>query len=396
MVVGLMVQGGSLTISHSTLYDNGSGGLNQSSGTVKLRNSIIAGSTGADCTGTVDENSSNYIEDDSCSPALSSADGAINLGELTGSPAYHPLLAGSPAIDAGSAAHCPEADQLGTARPVGEGCDLGAEEKSEALQISLQQEVVDEETTLAPTQTDTATPSPTQTATATETSTATATLTPTQSATATPSPTKTSTVTASATETATATPSPTETATNTATATDTASPTDTPTSTSSPTATATATITATLAAREGCVNVGPGTYWLFPQSSFLSGTITVYGSDQCEAAGSSSAGHRRGRLRTHGLGRRVCAGDLRGGSCGWSGIQGTAAGAESEFVPVRRCGSRPRRTTAIPPSDTPIPLTATNTADPADEYSDIAPTLSDPRAIAAVRLSSTNPGELIG
>ena len=41
---GIDVQGGNLTISHSTLYGNGSGGLNRSSGTLRLRNSIIAGS----------------------------------------------------------------------------------------------------------------------------------------------------------------------------------------------------------------------------------------------------------------------------------------------------------------------------------------------------------------
>ena len=53
----------------------------------------------------------------------------------------------SAAIDAGDNTHCPELDQAGTARPVGEGCDLGAHEKTEVLQISLQQEVVDEEAT---------------------------------------------------------------------------------------------------------------------------------------------------------------------------------------------------------------------------------------------------------
>ena len=173
---GIDVQGGNVTIVNSTLYDNGSGGLNRSSGTLKLRNSIIAGSSGADCQGSLAENSSNYIEDGSCSPALSSADGSIELGELTGSPAYHPLLDGSVAIDAGSASHCPATDQLGTARPVGEGCDLGAHEKTEVLQISLQQEVVDEEATASPTATPTDTS--TSTATVTETSTATATLTP--------------------------------------------------------------------------------------------------------------------------------------------------------------------------------------------------------------------------
>ena len=40
---GIDVQGGNVTIVHSTLYGNGRGGLNRSSGTLKLRNSIIAG-----------------------------------------------------------------------------------------------------------------------------------------------------------------------------------------------------------------------------------------------------------------------------------------------------------------------------------------------------------------
>ena len=117
---GIDVQGGNVTIVNSTLYGNGSGGLNRSSGTLKLRNSIIAGSSGADCQGSLAENSSNYIEDGSCSPALSSADGSIELGALTGSPAYHPLLDGSAAIDAADSTHCPAADQAGSERPTGE------------------------------------------------------------------------------------------------------------------------------------------------------------------------------------------------------------------------------------------------------------------------------------
>ena len=79
---GIDVQGGDITISHSTLYGNSGGGLNRSSGTLKLRNSIIAGSAGSDCTGALAENSSNYIEDGSCSPTLSQADYPINLGLL--------------------------------------------------------------------------------------------------------------------------------------------------------------------------------------------------------------------------------------------------------------------------------------------------------------------------
>jgi hypothetical protein len=41
----------------------------------------------------------------------------------------HALLAGSPAIDAASAADCPATDQRGVSRPQGTGCDIGSYEK---------------------------------------------------------------------------------------------------------------------------------------------------------------------------------------------------------------------------------------------------------------------------
>ncbi len=52
------------------------------------------------------------------------------LGSLTGSPAYYPLLAGSPAIDAASSAHCLPEDQRGVSRPAGRACDIGAYERA--------------------------------------------------------------------------------------------------------------------------------------------------------------------------------------------------------------------------------------------------------------------------
>ena len=356
-------------------------GLNQGSSTVKLRNSIIAGSSGADCQGSLAENSSNYIEDGSCSPALSSADGSIELGELTGWPAYHPLLDGSAGIDAGNASHCPEADQLGTARPAGAGCDLGAHERTEALQISLQQEVVDEEATPTPTETATDTPSPTDTATAT--------LTPSETPTDMPTPTDTATATLSPTDTATAMPSPTETATAMPTPTET--PTETPTSTSTPTATDTATDISTLAPRVGCVNVGPGTYWLFPANNFLSGTITVFASDQCEATGSTQQIGADGYVYT-------ASGEAAAGAmCAAAHTDGREYTVEQQAYSLNlyMCvGLAPTATnTAIPPSNTPIVPTATNTLIPPTNTAN-PPTLADTRAIAAVRLSSTNPGQL--
>jgi CSLREA domain-containing protein len=51
------------------------------------------------------------------------------LGDHGGSTQTHPLLAGSPAIDAGSAADCPDIDQRGVSRPQGPGCDIGSYER---------------------------------------------------------------------------------------------------------------------------------------------------------------------------------------------------------------------------------------------------------------------------
>ena len=138
------------------------------------------------------------------------------------------------------------------------------------------------------------------------------------------------------------------------------------------------------------MNVGPGTYWLFPQSNFLSGTINVYVSDQCEAAGSSTqAIGADGYVHTalgEAAAQTICA----------------AAQADGREYTVQQqalnlnlylcVGVVPTATnTAIPPSNTPVP--PTNTLVPPTNTV-IPQTLSDTRAIAAVRLSSTNPGEL--
>ena len=244
---GLEVQGGNLTITSSTIANSSGSGLHRVGGVLKLRNSIVAGSSGSGCSGGLSENTSNYIEDGTCSPALSSSDGAINLGALTGSPAYYPLLTGSPALDAANASLCPAVDQAGNSRPAGSGCDIGAFEK----------------------QADPPTATVTNTATATLTPTATATFTP--SATRDPhapqlqqlaptrraSDTPTSTVTATATQTATATA--TATATQTPTATDTATASDTATATASATATATEEVLVSLQQNvESDIEVGSG------------------------------------------------------------------------------------------------------------------------------------------
>ncbi|MCY3781241.1 MAG: hypothetical protein OXG78_13090 [Chloroflexi bacterium] len=121
-------------ILHSTFHgnqaDNGGGIYKEYNAQLSLSHTIIANSiSGGDCFGRLDSNMLNLVEDGSCYAELS---GDPLLGELVmpddGSPAYYPLLPGSPAIDAASSDYCPDADQIGTARPQGEACDIGAVE----------------------------------------------------------------------------------------------------------------------------------------------------------------------------------------------------------------------------------------------------------------------------
>jgi hypothetical protein len=75
----------------------------------------------------------NIDSDDTCNLIEPSDKPGSNplLGPLAdnGGPTQtHALLEGSPAIDAGENAGCPAEDQRGVARPLGNGCDMGAYE----------------------------------------------------------------------------------------------------------------------------------------------------------------------------------------------------------------------------------------------------------------------------
>ena len=121
------------TLSHLTLAANAAeqgGGIHTYSNpeaNIRLYNSIVADNAGGDCVGGLTHSARNLIADGSCDAEFT---GDPMLGDLVepedGSPAYYPLLPGSPAIDAASSDHCPDADQIGTARPQGEACDIGA------------------------------------------------------------------------------------------------------------------------------------------------------------------------------------------------------------------------------------------------------------------------------
>ena len=133
VIGGAIDNEGELSIISSTFSGNsaegGGGAIDNLWGELSIVNSIIAGDGEDACYSRVGlkRNISNFIQDGTCSPALR---GDPLLGELVepedGSPAYFPLLAGSRAIDAADDDYYPETDQIGTARPQGGGCDIGA------------------------------------------------------------------------------------------------------------------------------------------------------------------------------------------------------------------------------------------------------------------------------
>ena len=120
------------SVTHTTLVNNAAasgGGVYTEGGKSGLFNTIIANNEGGDCFGRLADNIGNLIADGSCFATLT---GDPMLGELVEpedlSPPYYPLLEGSPAIGAADREYCPATDILGTRRPQGARCDIGAYE----------------------------------------------------------------------------------------------------------------------------------------------------------------------------------------------------------------------------------------------------------------------------
>ena len=95
-----------------------------------LRNSIIAGYVIGNCQGPLNENVGNLIADGSCG---SMKGGDVMFSGKSGSRPYYELSDGSPALDAADVRFCPGTDQLGTPRPQGGCCDIGAFESTTAI-----------------------------------------------------------------------------------------------------------------------------------------------------------------------------------------------------------------------------------------------------------------------
>ena len=120
---------------NQTLGEGKSGASLYHAGALALYNSIIAGeSVGELCAGEGSrQQAGNLIQDASCAAELS---GDPLLAEPTGSPVHYPLLGESPAVDAGSPAHCSQKDQLGSRR-LAASCDIGAIESNGPIIIRL-------------------------------------------------------------------------------------------------------------------------------------------------------------------------------------------------------------------------------------------------------------------
>jgi hypothetical protein len=148
--------GDDVAIVNSTITDNhaikGGGGLNSGQGyapvsdkvalgTMRLRNSIIAGNTSVagprNChvkDQVIKSTGHNLAGDGSCfltaTGDLPNHDPLLApLADNGGPTETQALLPGSPAIDAAATDGCPQRDQRGVARPQGAGCDIGAFER---------------------------------------------------------------------------------------------------------------------------------------------------------------------------------------------------------------------------------------------------------------------------
>jgi len=134
---GLYVHDGTVAITYTTVASNtaatGGGGIHWISGTVTLLDSIVASNGVTNCAGTLASNGHNLDSGVTCGFAATGdlTDTNPLLGPLSEENGawVHPLLGGSPAIDAGVCLPgVTTVDQRGMARPQGDACDIGAYE----------------------------------------------------------------------------------------------------------------------------------------------------------------------------------------------------------------------------------------------------------------------------
>ena len=144
---GVFNSGGTATLLNVTLGENSApigGGISNPAGTVTLTNTLVANSTGGNCSGAISSGGNNLDSGSTCAFAgagdLSNRDPLLGvLANNGGATQTRALSAGSPAIDAGSNAACPATDQRGVARPfpAGGNCDIGAFEFRPPVDLAI-------------------------------------------------------------------------------------------------------------------------------------------------------------------------------------------------------------------------------------------------------------------
>jgi hypothetical protein len=125
-------------IANVTVVDNTGRGLMQQDGALRLANSIVAGSSGANCAGTITDVGYN-LSPSGC-PARVTADPRLGPLANNGGPTRtHMPGPTSPALDVIPPALCPPTDQRGVARPMpaGGNCDIGAVERQPLVYVPL-------------------------------------------------------------------------------------------------------------------------------------------------------------------------------------------------------------------------------------------------------------------
>jgi len=134
---GLYQDDGTTVVTYTTIASNtastSGSGIRHAGGAISVQNSIVAYNGTANCAGTLTSNGHNLDSGNTCGFGASSDITSTDplLGPLTYDTGtwVHPLLEGSPAIDAATCIADITADQRGVARPQGPGCDIGAYER---------------------------------------------------------------------------------------------------------------------------------------------------------------------------------------------------------------------------------------------------------------------------
>jgi Zn-dependent metalloprotease len=147
---GIYLVGGTISLNNVTVSGNlasSGGGIYRQpdgSGSVEFKNSIISDNrvtrgTGPDCSGPSLTSSGNNLIGNTAGCSLLAVTGDLfnvnpQFGAFLPAQGYHPLLAGSPAINAGNTATCKPTDQRD--QPRNGGCDMGAYEYMPAGAVS--------------------------------------------------------------------------------------------------------------------------------------------------------------------------------------------------------------------------------------------------------------------